>query len=143
MCMTVSVASAAKIGQDFSRYARPCWINPVLGMFWLGPVWLGPQQQLAVYTIKSNLLACWLLSRDYFLVVVLPPLTTPSFRFLFSNHHTITLHLTTTSPRSLLILSLSLQACDNIPTQALQQFDIQNEKSSKSVFPGSNLLEID
>jgi hypothetical protein len=63
MCMAVSVASAAKIGQDFSRYARPCWIKPVLGMFWLGPVWLGPQQQLAVYTIKSNLLACWLLSR--------------------------------------------------------------------------------
>jgi len=117
--MAVSVASATKIGQDFSRYPRPCWIKAVLGMFWLGHVWLGPQQLLVLYTIKSNLLA--LVVPDYFLVVVLPSCTTPSFCSLFSNHHTISLHPITTYQRSLLILSLSLQACDIISVQALQQ----------------------
>ncbi|KAH0373700.1 hypothetical protein KCU65_g252, partial [Aureobasidium melanogenum] len=56
----VSVASAAKIGQDFSRYARPCWIKPVLGRS--GSAMSGLASAAAgIYTIKSNLLA--LLSR--------------------------------------------------------------------------------
>ena len=141
MCMAVSVASAAKIGQDFSRYPRPCWIKAVLGMFWLGPVWLG-LSSCWLSTLSNPI--CWrccpglLLSRgaavlDHAFLLV----------SLFSNHHTITLCHTTTSSRSLLILSLSPRACDIIPVQALQQSYTQGEKFSEYLDQQSNLLETD
>jgi hypothetical protein len=64
--------------------------------------------------------------------------------FFFPYHqHNHSPILAQQSSRSLLILSLSLQACDIISVQALQQLDTQDEKISTSFDHAINLLEID
>jgi len=112
MCMAVSVAWSAKIGQDFSRYSRPCWSKTVLGCSGSGVS--GLASCLLPWSTLSNAIR-WRYSAGLLLYSCCcqPGQVFPSLFPILQPlpiYHDIS--------RSSLILILSFRACDNIPVQA-------------------------